>query len=56
MVANNSEDLLSKGDSKVQPGCPSKNLNDTISFYNLSFLERIVQAFISGITTGNVKV
>ncbi|CAK9310813.1 unnamed protein product [Citrullus colocynthis] len=56
MVANNSEDLLSKGDSKVHPGCPSKNLNDTISFYNLSFLERIVQAFISGITTGNVKV
>ncbi|XP_038875588.1 HEAT repeat-containing protein 6 isoform X1 [Benincasa hispida] len=55
-VANNSEVLLSKGDSKVHPGCTSEKLNDTISFYDSSFLERIVQAFISGITTGNVKV
>lgn len=54
LMANKSEDLLSKSDSKVHPGCTSKNLYDT--FYNSSLLERIVQAFISGITTGNVKV
>ncbi|KAA0042623.1 HEAT repeat-containing protein 6 isoform X1 [Cucumis melo var. makuwa] len=55
-VANNSEDLFSKDDSKVNLGCTSKNLSDKNSFYSSSFLERIVQAFISGITTGNVKV
>ncbi|XP_022159609.1 HEAT repeat-containing protein 6 isoform X2 [Momordica charantia] len=54
LMANKSEDLLSKSDSKVHPGCTSKNLYDT--FYNSSLLESIVQAFISGITTGNVKV